>query len=105
MSHDSDETLEIPATNGVKLPQVPTTYAYVSIIEVTEGKDIPAVQGGINEFQVSVAASSGRAFNEKALKACPKMPTSIGDYRMTLVLERCQTAREGIQLIGELTEK
>jgi dipeptidase len=33
------------------------------------------------------------------------MPTSIGDYRMTLVLERCKTAREGVQLVGEFTEK
>jgi len=33
------------------------------------------------------------------------MPTSIGDYRMTLVLERCKTAREGIELVGELTDR
>ncbi len=35
----------------------------------------------------------------------PRMPTSVGDYRMTLVLERCMTAREGIELVGKLTDE
>lgn len=103
--HDSGSTIEIPGANGVKIPQIPQTNAYIAIMEVTEGKDIAGAQGGINEYQVSAGASSGGVFNKKAEEVCPKMPTSIGDYRMTLVLERCKTAREGIELIGMFTEK
>ncbi len=105
MTHELGASIEIPATQGIRLPQIPTTNAYVSVIEVTEGKDIDAVQGGVNEYQVSAGSSSGGAFNEKAANVCPIIPSSIGQYRMTLVLERCKTAREGIQLIGELTDK
>ena len=61
MKHDFNKLIEIPDTTGTKLPQVPTTNAYVSIIEITEGKDIAIAHGGINEFQVSARYSFGKA--------------------------------------------
>jgi len=90
--------------SGIEIPQVSETYAYVSVMTMEEGVTVPQTQGGINEFQVSIGAAGG-PLNPKAEAVCPNMPTSIGDYRMTLVLERCHTAREGIKLLGDLTEK
>ena len=90
---------------GVEIPQVPETYAYIGAMSVIEGEKISIAGGGINEFQVCAGPSSGGYLNRKAEQASPEMPTSIGDYRCTLVLERCKTAREGIRLIGDMTEK
>ena len=103
--HQSNEKLRFPLSEGIEIAQIPETYAYLGIMSVVEGEAIHTVQGGINEFQVSAGASSGGVLSKRAELVCPKMPTSIGDYRMTLVLERCRTAREGIQLIGHLAEQ
>ena len=103
--HQTSEKLRFPFSDGVEIGQVSETYAYVGITSVLEGEEIHTVQGGINEFQVCAGASSGGVLSKKAETVCPRMSTSIGDYRMTLVLERCKTAREGIQLIGQLTEQ
>lgn len=100
-----DEMIKIPIAEGVDLPQIPITFAYLGIMRVHEGAEISEANGGINEFQVSAGASTGGWLNEKTQKLSPKLPTSIGDYRCTLVLERCKTAFEGIKLIGELTDK
>jgi len=72
---------------------------------VTEGADIAEAEGGVNEHQVVAGTSSGGYLNSRAQEACSQWPNSVGDYRMTLVLERCRTAREGIELVGELTER
>ena len=90
---------------GVKIPQVSETYAHLGVVNVIEGEKISITAGGVNEFQVCAGPSSGGYINKKAEQVCPENPTSIGDYRCTLVLERCKTAREGIRLLGELTEK
>jgi dipeptidase len=103
--HSPREGLRIPGADGVKLPQAPLTYAYLGVMMVIEGAEIAEAEGGVNEHQVAAGASTGGWLNEEAQRICPEMPTSIGDYRMTLVLERCKTAREGIELIGELTDK
>jgi dipeptidase len=89
----------------IEVPQVSETYGYVSIMAVLENEVISESMGGINEFQVCAGASSGGAINKRAQEVCPVMPTSLGDYRPTLVLERCETAREGVRLLGQLTEK
>jgi len=89
---------------AVELPQVKETYAYVGIMAQRDEEHLEA-NGGINEFQVSAGASSGGAMNKRAESKSHPVSTSLGDYRMTLVLERCRTAREGVKLIGELTEK
>ena len=100
--HETGETIRIPAVEGVELPQVPETYAYLGIMMVTEGADIAEAEGGVNEHQVVAGTSTGGWLNPEAQKICERPPTSIGDYRMTLVLERCKNAREGIELVGRL---
>src|SRR5437867_10775975 len=104
-NHTPEETLKFIKPEGVEIPQVRETYAYLAIVGVLEGEEISQANGGINEYQVCAGASTGGFLNRKAEETCPKMPTSLGDYRCTLVLERCRTAREGIRLIGEFTEK
>lgn len=102
--HEPAETIRIP-TGDMQIQQVQTTYAYIGVMMVTEGADIAEAEGGINEFQVVAGASTGGWLNLEAQKICQRVLTSIGDYRMTLVLERCKTAREGIELMGALTDR
>ncbi len=102
--HDPGEVIRFHESQMVTIPQIPQTYAYIAVLSDIEGREIAEAEGGINEFQVSAGASSGGALNKKAQEVCPKMPTSLGDYRMTLVLERAQTAKEGVKLLGEFTE-
>jgi dipeptidase len=101
--HGPGETLKFKSL-GVEISQVRETYSYVSVMAVRDDLHLEA-NGGINEFQVSAGASSGGAINKRAERVSPSISTSLGDFRMTLVLERCKTAREGIKLIGELTER
>ena len=102
--HGAGEKLKFDKLGDVEIAQVSETYAYLGVISVVEDENIHIAQG-INEFQVCAGASSGGALNKKAESVCHKMSTSLGDYRMTLVLERSKTAREGIRLIGQLTEQ
>jgi len=102
--HDPGEEIRFHESQMVAIPQVAQTYGYLAVLSDIEGREIAEAEGGINEFQVSAGASTGGSLNTKAQQVCPKMPTSLGDYRMTLVLERAQTAREGVKLLGELTE-
>jgi dipeptidase len=103
--HSPDELMRFIEPKDVMIPQVPETFAYVAVLGVLEGEDISVANGGINEFQVCAGASTGGFLNKETQTINPRWKTSLGDYRCTLVLERCKTAREGIQLIADLTEK
>jgi dipeptidase len=103
--HEPRKKLKVGKLEGSVIDQVPETFAYLGVMSVVNGEEIHTAQGGINDFQVCAGASSGGFVSRRAEKMCPEMPTSLGDYRMTLVLERCKTAREGIKLIGEFTER
>ncbi len=103
-THAPGETIKIP-DSITTIPQVHVTYAYTAIARVVDGAEIEMVGGGINEFQVSAGASSGGQVSPKVSALTPYPATVIGDYMMTLVLQRCKTAREGIRLMGELTEE
>lgn len=111
--HSLDEVLafkripdmDTPIPPGVQLEQVAVTFRHVAIMGVVKGEEMSTALGGINEYQVCAGASSGGFLNHKAEEVSPLMPTSLGDYRCTLVLERCRTAREGVMLLGELTER
>jgi dipeptidase len=105
VKHGPGEKIRIPGAEGVELAQVPETYAYLGVMSVLEGADIAMAAGGVNEHQVVAGTSTGGWLNPEAQKKCKKPATSVGDYRMTLVLERCKTAREGVALIGRLTEE
>jgi dipeptidase len=99
-SYEPSSTVKIPGEETPTLPQPPETYEYLGIMMVLEGAEIAEAEGGINEYQVVAGTSTGGWLNPKAQKVCQVWPTAVGDYRMTLVLERCKTAREGIELVG-----
>lgn len=102
--HKPGEMIRIPDSK-MSVPQVEETYAYTAIIRMVDGEDIGMVAGGINEFQLSAGASTGGWVKPKVAELTPWPDTVIGDYRMTLVLERCKTAREAIRWLGDMTEK
>jgi len=102
---DPEKTVLIPGTGGIEIPQVSETYAYLGVMKEYKDAEIMMAAGGINEFQVCAGASSGGWLNEKAKPVCKASATSLGDFRMTLFLERAKTAREGIEFLGQLTDK
>jgi len=87
----------------VVLPQVSETYAYTAIMRFVPGDSMGMVMGGINEHQVSAGASTGGWVKEPVERLTPWPETVIGDFLMTLVLERCRTAREAVEYLGEMT--
>lgn len=105
MTHAPDETIKIP-NSKTTIPQVPLTYAYTAAARWNKGTAIERITGGINEFQVSAGATtSGFGLKPEVLELTPRSDTAVGDYMMTLVLQRCKTAREAVGLMGSLTEQ
>ena len=100
----SGSMLQIPEC-PMSIPQVEETYAYTAVSRVIDGETLEMVSGGINEYQVTAGASTGGWVKPEVASLTPWPDTVLGDYVMTLVLQRCKTAREGIRLLGELTEK
>jgi dipeptidase len=96
--------LKIPEC-PMSIPQVEETYGYTAIARVIDGETLEMISGGINEFQVSAGASTGGWVKPEVAQLTPWPDTVLGDYVMTLVLQRCKTAREGIRLLGALTEQ
>jgi dipeptidase len=105
IKHQPGEVIRIPDSNNIVLPQEEETYAYTAIIRMVDGEDIGMAAGGINEFQLSAGASTGGWVKKEVADLTPWPDTVIGDFVMTLVLERCKTAREGIRWLGDMTEK
>jgi len=89
----------------VSLPQVEKTYAYTAMMRFVPGDGMGMVMGGINEHQVSAGASTGGWVKEIVERLTPWPETVIGDFLMTLVLERCRTAREAVEFCGRMTEE
>jgi dipeptidase len=96
--------LKIPEC-AMAISQVEETYAYTAISRVIDGETLEMISGGINEFQVSAGASTGGWVKAEVAELTPWPDTVLGDYVMTLVLQRCKTAREAILFLGDLTEK
>ncbi|MBI9044151.1 MAG: C69 family dipeptidase [Anaerolineaceae bacterium] len=95
----------LPPTPGSLIPQAEETFAYTAIVCYEQKGGIPMNMGGINEFQVSVGASTGGWVKPEVDKISPWPKTVVGDYLMTLALERCKTAREAVRWLGDMTEK
>jgi len=92
------------AAKPVVLPQVEETFAYTAIMRFVPGDSMGMVMGGINEHQVSAGASTGGWVKDVVERLTPWPETVIGDFLMTLVLERCRTARDAVRFLGEMTE-
>ena len=104
--HAPGELIRIPSTKvPVSIPQVEETYAYTAIVRKIDTDDIEMVAGGINEFQLSAGASTGGWVKPEVAQLTPWPDTSIGDYLMTLTLQRCKTAREAIRFLGDMVQK
>ena len=111
MEHKPGETFKL--YRGKEIPQVPVTYAYIycgherdvlhrmraQYAEYTPPVKDDAWIYGMNEYQVAVCGDS--AFSRPLPEVGIVEP---GDLRF-LILERAKTAREGIEIAGELIEK
>jgi len=107
--HPVPSTLHIPSTlpdhPGVDIPQVAHTYAFTASAELRPDWDYPLVLGGINEHQLCAGASTGGMVRDEVEALTPWPHDALGDFIMTLVLERCKTAREAVRMVGDLTEQ
>lgn len=75
---------------GIEIPQLEYTYAYIH-----------GVFGNMNEKQLGINESTIGCRTEMR---APNARICITELTM-LVMERCETAREAIQLMGEIAEK
>ena len=75
---------------GIEIPQVEKTYSYIH-----------AVFGNINEKQLGINESTIGCRSELRN---PNAQICITELTM-LAMERCETAREAVQLMGEIAEK
>ena len=88
----------------VSIPQIEETYAYTATMRFVPGDSMGMALGGINEHQLSAGASTGGWVKEEVERLTPWPETVLGDFLMTVVLERCKTAREAVVFLGEMTE-
>ncbi len=93
--HDKNETITLK--NGAVIPQVDTTYGYTWL--EMPGQDF--ADSYMNEFGVTIASN-----------ACPSIEKNpeltdggIGYWLRRLMTERAKTAREAVEIGGELIEK
>ncbi len=108
--HKPDATIKVGVTEAaylpgqlIDIPQVAHTFRYLSMsYSDYEGFPAPLTNGGINEHQVAVR--DVWATNREELIDMTPSPQQGPQYSdlARLVLERAKTAREGVELIGEL---
>ncbi|SDM27600.1 Peptidase family C69 [Modicisalibacter muralis] len=111
--HAPDATIEVGVTAEAsipgelsEIPQVEHTFRYLSMsYSDYAGFPAPLTNGGVNEHQVAVR--DVWATNREALIDMTQTPQQGPQYSdlARLVLERSTTAREGVELIGELIAK
>ncbi|NPV69121.1 MAG: hypothetical protein HPY55_00565 [Firmicutes bacterium] len=92
---------------GARIPQPPVTYAYIAS-RIFEKDYYPGeYTTGVNEFQVTVANNMSwtRGVPEETAWEPPIAGGVIWSEFTHLVLERARTAREGVEIMGELCEK
>ncbi|MCX6035643.1 MAG: C69 family dipeptidase [Chloroflexi bacterium] len=99
-THEPGE--EVILWSGARLPQVTETNAYIATtifdIEYLPGD----ITSGINEYQVAVA--NNLASQRNAVRPYPRKGRIIWSEFSRLVLERAKTAREAVQLVGDLAQ-
>jgi hypothetical protein len=109
-SHEEGATVEVGVTEDasipgrlIEIPQVPETYRYLSMsYSDYEGFPAPLTNGGINEHGVAVRDIWSPSRSELVeMTPTPQEGPQYSDLAR-LVLERATTAREGVELIGEL---
>ncbi|WP_224199346.1 MULTISPECIES: C69 family dipeptidase [Pacificimonas] len=109
-SHPSGATIKVGVTAEavipgelIEIPQVPHTFRYMHMAYTDfEGFPPPLTNGGVNEHQVAVRdvwAPSRRELVEMTPR--PQRGLQYSDLAR-IVMERARTAREGVEIIGEL---
>jgi len=105
IKHKPGETFTLIA--GQKIPQPRETYAYKrfkNFWEPAKAKNT-FCEGGINEFQVGVLFGTwARSYNTGIAEADPTIANGFGDELWYLILERCKTAKEGVELFKWLVD-
>lgn len=92
--------------SGAKVPQPAETYAYIASTIFDKDYYPGDFTTGINEYQVSVANNMSWTRGIPEETAWDVVPGGLFWTEFTqLVLERCKTAREGVELMGQLCEK
>lgn len=109
-NHEEGGTVSVGVTKDasipgrlIEIPQVPETFRYLSMsYSDYEGFPAPLTNGGVNEH--SVAVRDVWAPNREELVEMTPTPQEGLQYSdlARLVMERATTAREGVDLIGEL---
>ena len=113
MEHPADATIEVGVTAaslmpGVRtaMPQAPVTARHLRVdYSYYLGVPAPLTNGGLNEHGVAVRdvwSPSGERLRE--LTPVDQRGLNYSDLAR-VVLERSRTAREGVELIGELIER
>ncbi len=87
----------------IEIPQVPHTFRYMQMAYSDyEGFPAPLTNGGVNEHQVAVRDVWAPSRDELVeMTPEPQRGLQYSDLAR-LVMERATTAREGVELIGEL---
>ena len=96
--HVPGETITL--WSGVEMPQVEVTHGYTAT-RIFDLDYIPGdVTSGINEYQVAVV--NNLAYQRDAIEPGPTQGRMIWTEFTRTALERARTAREGVEVIGEL---
>lgn len=109
-SHKKDSTIKVGVTAKanypgklIEIPQVKRTNRYIGM-SYTDFKGFPAplINGGLNEHMVAVRDVWSPSRKElRQLTPNPQIGLNYSDLAR-IVLERATTAREGVEIIGEL---
>lgn len=111
--HNSNETISVGVTDTasipgklIDIPQVPHTLRYLSMeYSDYEGFPAPLTNGGLNEK--GIAVRDVWATNRDELVNMTPTPQHGVQYSdlARIVMERASSAREGVQIIGDLIRK
>jgi len=94
-------------TTGFKWPQALHTYEYCAVPD-SDGYSDDGIydEVGYNEMGVAITATISTYCNEAIEKIDPLIEDGLREADIaTLVLSRCKTAREGVELLAEIVDK
>ena len=92
--------------NGFKIEQPTKAYKYTMLPDVAEHEDGIYAAAGINEQGVAMTATVSAYLNEAIQKVDPLVESGLREAAIpSVVLPRIKTAKEGVQVLGEIVEK
>lgn len=100
-------TQYVSKTTGMKLslPQNAQTYTGTPDWKKVKGQEV-FLEDGINQSNVSMSSTESTATNKKAIKADPFVKKGITEADMPpVVLPYINSARQGVQRLGQIVEK